>query len=179
MRFQFFLLLSSLLLLNSACNNNESENKTKNGNEIVGFKKRTIDLSTKSVSNSMFGTFKFDLSHQKTELFYLITFGSQLEKAKVKIISKDYVVNYGELDENNANSEEVEMDVIESEEEILGKLHMISNNDNFMKCKLILHEHDSYIIYYDKKLENWYIDVESSNFKEFTSKKKALGERIK
>ena len=165
----FFVLLFFL----SACSSGENEiNKSEKPKQE--FKSRTIYLDHKENVNTYTGTFKFDFSYEATELYYFVTFEQELSNAKVKIISKSYV-----LDQENNEYEDPSYKEFKLSDDYIGRIKVLKDDKSQIKCKLTLTEYHSFLIYFDKKINNWYIDVESTDFSEFKSQKKLFGNRIK
>ncbi len=163
-----FIFLSTVSCQNETDNTQNIENK--------GSIKKSISIEQNSPENLMIGTFKFDFSHGRTEVIYHITFDSKLQQAKVKILFHDIVINHDATSEKN--KENVEHSVEEFTDNKVGKLNILSDSENSLKCKLELTPDDTYIMFYDKKQNKWYIDVKSTIYQDVMSKEKVYGERI-
>lgn len=171
---KIFLLLFYLI---SACNSGGNE-KISSEKRKQNFKNRTIYLDQTISKNNYTGTFKFDLSYGNSEVFYFIVFDKDLSKAKVKISNKLYYLDQQDLYQNDTEHEDVNYEEIELSDDYIGVIKVLSNDENQIKCRLTLASYDSYILYFDKKINNWYIDVATTNYDEFKSQKIVYGNRI-
>lgn len=168
-------IFTSLLILVFGCNSREKEiSSQENIKESQKFSKRTIVLDQKE--NSYEGTFKFDLSYGRSEVFYFIHFNRDLSSVKVKIESKE-LINDNYYEENDYEEDYVSLREEKFSDELIGNLKVISDSELFIKCKMTLAEIDTYILYFDKKKNNWYIDVNSTIYSDVKSIKTIYGTR--